>query len=527
MEFLRQLWMGISQAWQRLAMSARVNLSVAALATFLLIGYMVTANSRQEFVRLYDGLNPEETPKIAEVLTAANIPFTLGNDNASISVPRDKANAARMEAQKKSLPTSQGGPQGFAEIFKGSDMMASRQQQDVNLMRAFQGELVRQLNQFEFVNRSWVMIREEKEALFSESQKPTRAAVTLDVKRKPSQMEVDAVVHTICSFGGSNLQRENVTLATTKGELLNRPPDDDFEGVANTQLAYIRDLEKEKEAKVQTKFDQLGIKAVVSVSAVDVSFDNIVKTERTAEEGTPISEQVNSTTSNSTETLPQGAPGATSNLPEGGASPGGTKTQETVSLKTTNYEPTMTETKTVVGKGKPKSYLVNVVVEGKTESVKDASGAETKQYVPLSPELRKKYEDLVLASVGKEVEETKVTVTDMPFEISELAAGQAAATAVTTQTAMAELMTTWGATLGKLMLVLFGFLMVRRILRRLYVVPAEEEEELVSSEPIAMAVASPEDLHREEVTVELARLSQEEPEAVAALLRSWLSEEED
>ena len=525
-EFLRQLWTGISQAWQRLATSARINLSLAALATFLLIGYLVIINSKQEYVRLYEGLNPEETPKIVEVLNTANIPYALTNENTTISVPRNKASQARMEAQKKSLPTTQGGPQGFAEIFKNqNDIMSSRQQQDINRMRALQGELARQLNQFDFVNKSFVWISEPKEVLFSQSQKPTLAAVTLDVKRKPTQTEVDAIVHTICSFGGANLQRDNVTLTTTKGEILNRPPDDDFEGIANSQLSYIRELEKEKERKVQTKFDQLGIKAVVSVSAVEVSFDDIVRTERTAEDGAPISEQVNTTSTNSNETLPQGAPGATSNLPEGGASAGGTKTEETTSLKTTNYEPSMTETKTVVGKGRPKSYLVNVVVEGKTETVKDASGNETKQYSPLTAELRKKYEDLVLASVGKETEETKVTVTDMPFEINELAAGQAAG--VPAKAATADLVMTWGSPLGKVMLILLGFFMVRRILRRLYVVPTDEEEPVAAAEPIAMAVASPEDLHREEVTEELARLSQEEPEAVAALLRSWLAEEEE
>ena len=58
-------------------------------------------------------------------------------------------------------------------------------------------------------------------------------------------------------------------------------------------------------------------------------------------------------------------------------------------------------------------------------------------------------------------------------------------------------------------------------MKRALVLPAAEEEEVVE-----IPEATKEDMRRMEVASEVDRLSQNEPENVAALLRSWMGEEE-
>ncbi|HOT52088.1 MAG TPA: hypothetical protein PLI07_13990, partial [Candidatus Hydrogenedentes bacterium] len=196
MDFLRQLISGLVQMWQRLNASARINIVLALLATIALIGIMVATSGRAVYVRLYDGINPDELPKIADALSAERISYRLADNDQTILVPQNDRSRARMALSGKGLPAVQGRVPGF-ELFKEQDIMSNRWMQDVKYMRAVQGELQRQLDEFDFVNKSFVFIREAKDELFTTQQRPSKAAVTLDVRRKPNRAEIKAILHTI------------------------------------------------------------------------------------------------------------------------------------------------------------------------------------------------------------------------------------------------------------------------------------------------------------------------------------------
>ncbi|HEO70588.1 MAG TPA: hypothetical protein ENN80_04945 [Candidatus Hydrogenedentes bacterium] len=76
---------------------------------------------------------------------------------------------------------------------------------------------------------------------------------------------------------------------------------------------------------------------------------------------------------------------------------------------------------------------------------------------------------------------------------------------------------------AKIVLIVLGFVLARRFLRRATMVEVEEESE----EAREMAHASPEDRRRREVADEVERLATEQPDTVAALLRSWMAEDKE
>jgi flagellar biosynthesis/type III secretory pathway M-ring protein FliF/YscJ len=122
--------------------------------------------------------------------------------------------------------------------------------------------------------------------------------------------------------------------------------------------------------------------------------------------------------------------------------------------------------------------------------------------------------------VGVGVNAASITVHDHPFKIDRLAAVRdtfEAIEAAKTRDVMLE----WGGWAARALAIVAGFLLVRWFLRRAMVLPPEEEEEVVE-----IPAATAEDLRRREVATEVERMSHEEPEVVAALLRSWLSEKE-
>jgi flagellar M-ring protein FliF len=524
-EFLRQLTSGVRQAWQRLTISARINLIIASLLTIGLVGFMVFTASQPNYVRLYDGVNAEEMNKIIEALNKESIPYKMDENTQAIMVPLSNRSRAKMVLGSQELPSSQGRTPGF-EIFEKQDIMANRWLQDVRYMRAVQGELQRQLNEFEFVKKSFVFIREAKEELFISQQKPSEAAVTLDVKRPLSKQEIKAVLHTISSFGGANLNVNNITLTTTDGTVLHLPADNEFASLANSKLEFVAELEKQREDRVVKDLEQLGVKAIVKVSAV-VDFDSKTETVTSSEDGAVISTLTQNTTTKSKDALPQGAPGAMANLPEGAAASGGAETQEENKETVENFEPSKTETKTVHEPGKVLRYVVGAIIEGETKKTTSADGKETTEYAGLTPEKKKAYEDFIIAAVGQGEEPTKVTVSDQAFDIAKLTEARAAFQEIE-RARTVDIVLQYGMSVVKLLLVIMGFFAVRSFLRRAIVVPAPPVVASVEEEtsPLSMPTASPEDIRREEVAAEVARLSEQEPDAVAALLRSWLSEEE-
>ncbi|HEO72496.1 MAG TPA: hypothetical protein ENN80_14650, partial [Candidatus Hydrogenedentes bacterium] len=193
MDFLRQLLRGIRDAWRRLSASARINIVVATLATLCLIVAMVVMSSRPNYVRLYSRLDLDDAASIQAYLGESGVSFKLVDNGQSVLVPAEQRSRLRVALMEQGLPRKQGIAPGF-ELFEEQDLMANRWLQDVKYMRAVQGELQRQLNEFDFVNKSFVFIREAKEELFVAEQQPSEAAVTLDVTRPLTKQEVKTVL---------------------------------------------------------------------------------------------------------------------------------------------------------------------------------------------------------------------------------------------------------------------------------------------------------------------------------------------
>ena len=80
-----------------------------------------------------------------------------------------------------------------------------------------------------------------------------------------------------------------------------------------------------------------------------------------------------------------------------------------------------------------------------------------------------------------------------------------------------------GWTAVQWILVIVALIIVRRLLLRSLIRPEDEKEEVAVEIPTATA----EEMRKREIAAEVDRLSNEEPEMVASLLRSWLSESEE
>jgi flagellar M-ring protein FliF len=519
-DFLRQLRDGIADAWRQLSLSARVNIAVAAAAVTAVIALLVFMSARPEYVTLADGLQADQTTAMVTLLEDNGFAYQLTDNNTTVKVPLSTRSDVQLVLAANNLPIGPKVAPGF-ELFQQSELMSNQWLQDVKFMRAVQGELQRQLNAFDFVDYSYVLIREAKEELFVQDQKPSEAAVTLAVTRPLTKQEVSAVVNIVAHAGGPNLHMGNITVTTTKGEVLHMPAKSEYASIASSKLEYIADLEKQRENRLMSTLSELGVRGTARVSA-QVDFDKKEILDDKVAEGTELSTFSTTSTITSAEQIPEGAPGAFANVPEAGSA-GGVNTNEEMGEEIVNYEPSRTTTKTQTDPGDVVKYIVSLVVEGAYESATDPEGNATRTYVGLAEADRSKYEAIAKAAVGEGRMPTEVTINDHPFDIAQLGAAEQAMEEATT-TAWRAMVATYAWTAMQIVLILLGFLMVRFLLRRAIAQPVEDEDiEEVEEVP----AATREDMRRHEVSTEIARLAREEPDSIAALLRSWMLQEEE
>ena len=520
MDFFRQLFIGISDAWKQLSMSARINIVLAGLLVAALVGYVAYSSARPAYVTLSSHLDATEANQIVSILSENRIPYQHRDGYATIQVAGHHLSNAQLLLAEANLPVGRGKLPGF-ELFDQTQFLTSQSLQDIKFMRAIQGELQRQLNLFDFVDFSYVHIREARQELFAAEQLPSQAAVTLKLNRRLSAREIQGIVNIVASAGGANLNANNVTVATTDGEILHAPREEGFAVLAGNKLEYITALESQREAKLRQKLEEIGVRATVSVSA-RVQFDEVETTSRQVTEGSELSTYNITTNISSVDRLPEGAPGALANVPEGMVTPGGTEMLEETLEEIINYEPSYTLTTTRTDPGDVAKYNVSMIIEGEYVDGVDEDGNPTREYVGLSETRREAFIALARASVGEGLEETEVTIHDHPFDVARLT--------VTTQVmdeVAAERQREWllqtGWTVVQILGILIGFFFVRRFLKRAIEHPKEVAEEETWETPSASA----EDLRRQDVAMELARLSSQEPESIAALLRTWLVDEEE
>lgn len=522
MEILRQFFADAAQTWRRLSASARINILVTFVGVAAVIGALVYMNSRPHFVTLYGGLGAGDAQNIVTYLETSNIPYELADRGATVRVPAHRFTEISLGLRQQGLPAQAVGGPGW-ELFDTVDLMTNQYVLDINKQRAIQGELMQYLNLFDFIKSSAVWISFAEESLFSKEQLPTTATVQLDTTRTLGREDIDAVLWAVQSFGGAGLSPAHITIQDQNGNVLKAPESDDKIRIATNRLDLIEALESQRAEIVRKSFERMGRNAIVNVTA-QVDFSSV--TEHSVaydpENSGTVARSETKNDLETTETAPQGAPGAQANVPADVTLPRDVRTTDSTEELVENLEPGFTERTRVQDPGEIVGYKVAVVLEGDYEPVVGDDGVATGEmdYVPLTEEALETWRQFVANSVGVGVTIEDVTLTQQPFKVNQLRATKEAMAQVS---ASSWWQADWLGNLVKLILLIAMIFVLRHVLIRMFAVRSGRDED----PSIELPKATPEELRRQEVLADVERVSRDEPQAVAALLRTWMSESEE
>ena len=214
----------IQEFLRGLSLQQKALLAGGAAAVGLILWLFVALLGGGKNVVLYSGLKAQDAQSMAARLAAKNIPYEISPDGASVLVPTEKLDAARLETAAQGLPRN--ARLGF-ELFDTPNWAGSDFSEKVNYQRALEGELERTLQTLNEVEAVRVHLVLPRESLFSEQERDSKAAVIVKTKGGTLSREAQQAIPQLVASAVDGLRSENVTVVdaeTAQSFLARRGP---------------------------------------------------------------------------------------------------------------------------------------------------------------------------------------------------------------------------------------------------------------------------------------------------------------
>ena len=150
------------------SMSPSKMASIAAIIIFLIsfFVYVTVQMSGSDYAVLYSDLELEDAKQIADKLDSANIDYRLEKNGTEVWVPVEDVNRLRLDTVDLALGSTRANV-GY-EVFDNTDALGSTNfVQNVNLLRALEGELARTIMSVDNIRSARVHLVMPNRELFS------------------------------------------------------------------------------------------------------------------------------------------------------------------------------------------------------------------------------------------------------------------------------------------------------------------------------------------------------------------------
>lgn len=349
-----------------------MRLTVMAGVVFGLVGFFIfltTKLTTPQMALLYGELQPDDAGRIGQQLDAQQIPHEFRRNGTEIYAPASEVPRLRVTMAQQGMP--RGGSIGY-EIFDKSEALGTTNFiQNINLVRALEGELSRTIRSIDSVRTARVHLVLPRREMFSRERQPPSASIILTMRtagRLPRE-QVVAIQHLVAA-AVPGLEPQRISIVDNKGSLLAKG----FEETGADGMAAVKADERRRayESQLARSLEEMLEKSVgfgnvrTEVSA-DMDYDRVTTNEEVYNPDGQVVRSTQTVEETSSNREAENSPvGVTSNLPDPNASggAGSTASAENRTEETVNYEISKKVTSHVREAGVIKRLSVAVLVDG-------------------------------------------------------------------------------------------------------------------------------------------------------------------
>jgi flagellar M-ring protein FliF len=352
----------------RLGIAGGVGLAVLGFVLWLAL-----RASEPAMAVLYGDLEARDAAAVVAALERARIPHRLAAGGSQILVPEAEVPRARLLLARDGLPA--GGSVGWELFDRGDSLTTTPFQQDVNRVRALEGELARTIRGLSGVRSARVHLVLPRREPFQRERPEAQASVVLTMAgaQRLDREGVQAVLHLVAT-AVPGLRPQNISIVDSRGELLARGGQAVAAGLA---LASAEELRRAQEARLSRAIEEMlertvGPGRVRAEAAVEMDFDRVQTTEERFDPDNQVPRSTQSVQESSRSGEPQ--PVTVANQLPGAAAAqqqGQPQTQETRQEETTNFEIGRTVRNVVREQPQIRRISVAVLVDGVREPQPD------------------------------------------------------------------------------------------------------------------------------------------------------------
>jgi len=348
---------------------------------------------------LYTDLTLEDSSAVVAELESRNIQYELRNEGGTVLVPKEDMLRMRLALAADGLPA--GGAVGY-EIFNSGDTLgATSFVQNINHLRALEGELARTIRALDKVRMARVHLVLPQRELFSRDTPDPSASIVVRTRSDLGPGEIRAIQHLVAS-AVKELRPTSVAIVDESGRLL--ASGDDSTGAVYGNI-------EERGLAIEQRMEQQLHEIIASVVgpdsarvqvAAELDFNRVTQTSDVFDPESQVvrSTQTKEQISESTQQSRDDAVSVANELPaaDGTAAEGGAASNESNNLteEVVNYEISRTTTTEVLEAGRIKRLSVAVLVDGTYTQAEDG----TVSYTPRPQEELDQIATLVRSAIG-------------------------------------------------------------------------------------------------------------------------------
>jgi flagellar M-ring protein FliF len=369
-----------------------------------LIGFFIFITSRvtaPQMSLLYGELETSDSSQIVAKLEAMNIPFEIRGNGNQVLVPDDQVARLRLSMAGEGLPA--GGSIGYEIFDRGDSLGTTSFVQNINKLRALEGELARTIKSIDRVAAARVHLVLPDRELFSRNRRDPSASIVLKM-RGGSRLEggqISAVQHLVAA-AIPDLKPNRISIIDGRGTLLARGAE---EGEGAGVPGQVEEFRLKFERRMKNAIEKLlsktvGEEAVRAEISAELDYDRITTNSEVFDPDGQVVRSTQTSSENQSATDSAGNTPVTvqGNLPESKAGAAGgdvSSTRNDRSEETVNFEISKTVTTKITEAGVIKRLSVAVLVDGTYQGEGDQ-----RAYQPRPPEELEQLATLARSAVG-------------------------------------------------------------------------------------------------------------------------------